>query len=84
MGFCPTQTTKTLEDLAKLFVDMKLTSTIEDASKIIPLFQGKKLYYTTDMFDTPKKYLEFEKTKDEQGKEAYVITANTASCDYYL
>ena len=79
LGFCGTNTVKSLDELANIFVEMKATSNKNEALKLLPLLTGRNLDYRTDILNTPY-YLNFERVSNNQGQEGYRIIAN----QYYL
>ena len=69
MGFCGTQSVKSLDDLANVIQSLKIVNTRYDATQFINTLNGRDLRYT------PYKCLRIDKVIDTTGKEAYRIMA---------
>ncbi len=48
LGFCRSQSIKTLDEMAQLFYNTNIVSSVEEGKKIIPLIIGKTVKYSLD------------------------------------
>lgn len=75
LGFCGRESTRTLDEMANIFVELGMATNLPDAKDLIPRLSGARIeYYTLNG-------LAFDEVRDGIGNTAYRVQAYSNDYD---